>query len=87
MPRSVGPGGPRATAEPLDQVLKLMVLLMLTLVLMLMFMPMLMLMFQMGEIKIQKAHVETVYFFSETSNFWDAVFRASQKIGTNGIRI
>ena len=26
MPRSVGPGGPRATAEPLDQVLMLIVL-------------------------------------------------------------
>ena len=31
MPRSVGPGGPRATAEPLDQVLVLMVLVMLML--------------------------------------------------------
>ena len=28
MPRSVGPGGPRATAEPLDQVLMLIVLVM-----------------------------------------------------------
>ena len=31
MPRSVGPGGPRATAEPLDQVLVLIVLVMLRL--------------------------------------------------------
>ena len=29
MPRSVGPGGPRATAEPLDQVLIVLVMFML----------------------------------------------------------
>ena len=36
MPRSVGPGRPRATAEPLDQVLMLMLMLMLIPVLLLM---------------------------------------------------
>ena len=38
-------------------------------------------------LKILTAPVKTADSFSETNKFWDAVFRASQKIGRKGIGI